>query len=328
MSKREENLIVEELVYRERIERFYVTLQDGVRVWTWRIRNRNRQRNEKFEFFKSGNLPPLVLIHGACAASVIWKHNFEALAASGREVYAIDLPGFGLSDRVEIGRDARGVEEGWTAIIDEWRSLLDIDKMVLVGHSLGAYVSAAYLIRYSSRVERVFFCDPWGWATFNPDIAAYTYNDRPFIQRLLITFIIFIGTIFTPLVILRMFGKFGVLIFKIARPEMFELLGNHTAYYMANINMVNPTGEEAFQKLHLRNGYAKHPMSQRTEHFPANVPMHFLFGSRSWISPSTCEKFIKRFKNITTLTMVQNAGHQIYLENPSTFNSTILQYIQ
>ena len=114
--------------------------------------------------------------------------------------------------------------------------------MVLVGHSLGAYVrlaeckidqksdpitatplyvinwhsfkSAAYLIRYSSRVERVFFCDPWGWATFNPDIAAYTYNERPFVQRLLITFIIFIGTIFTPLVILRMFGKFGVTVGK------------------------------------------------------------------------------------------------------------------
>jgi len=33
-------------------------------------------------------------------------------------------------------------------MIDQWRQLLDIDEMVLVGHSLGAYVSGAYLIRY------------------------------------------------------------------------------------------------------------------------------------------------------------------------------------
>ena len=110
MSKREENLIVEELKYKERIERFYVTLQDGVRVWTWRIRNRNQKRNENFEFIKRGDLAPLVLIHGACAASVIWKHNFEALAAAGREVYAIDLPGFGLSARVrKRERGARAI---------------------------------------------------------------------------------------------------------------------------------------------------------------------------------------------------------------------------
>ena len=57
---------------------------------------------------------------------------------------------------------------------------------------------------------------------------------------------------------------------------MFELLGNHTAYYMANINMINPTGEEAFQKLHLRNGYAKHPMSQVTFRKPLQIMPTFL----------------------------------------------------
>lgn len=252
MSKQEENTIVNALSYRDNIERFYVTLQDGVRIWTWRVCNDTNSQCD---------LAPIVLVHGACAASVIWLHNFEELAKN-RVVYSIDLPGFGLSERVDIGTDARNVERGWATMIDEWRTSLKIEKMILVGHSLGAYVSGAYLIRYPKRVERVFFCDPWGWGEFNPEKSAYTYDEKPFIQRVFITIIIFLGTIFTPLIFLRLFGKFGVLMFKIARPEMFELLGNNAAYYMANINMIKPTGEEAFTKLHLSHGYAKHPMSQ------------------------------------------------------------------
>ena len=58
-----------------------------------------------------------------------------------------------------------------------------LDKQFLVGHSLGAYVSGGYVIRYPERVSRVYFCDPWGWSTFDPKIAAYTYNERPFFQE-------------------------------------------------------------------------------------------------------------------------------------------------
>ena len=80
---------------------------------------------------KYSALPPIVLIHGACAAGVIWKHNFQDLSKE-RKIYAIDLPGFGLSDRIEIGRDPREVEENWTKWIDQWRETMNIDKMVLV----------------------------------------------------------------------------------------------------------------------------------------------------------------------------------------------------
>ena len=69
------------------------------------------------------------------------------------------------------------------------------------------------------------------------------------IKRILITIIIFLGTTFTPLFILRFFGQLGITIFRIARPEMFQLLGVNTAYYCAKLNMINPTGEHAFQEV-------------------------------------------------------------------------------
>ena len=112
------------------------------------------------------------------------------------------------------------------------------------------------------RVERIFFCDPWGWQAFDPQKPAYTYAEKPFIQRILITIMLFIGTLFTPFVILRLFGSFGVKFMKIARPEMVDLLGNNVLDFLAAENMVKPTGEYGFMKLHLRDGYAKHPMSE------------------------------------------------------------------
>jgi pimeloyl-ACP methyl ester carboxylesterase len=53
-----------------------------------------------------GEGPPLVLVHGVYpgASSFEWRRNFAALAQS-RRVYALDLLGFGLSDRPRITYD-------------------------------------------------------------------------------------------------------------------------------------------------------------------------------------------------------------------------------
>jgi pimeloyl-ACP methyl ester carboxylesterase len=79
MSESDESKIVSGLSYRAKIKRFYVTLQSGVRIWTWKVSNEPTHPNK----------PPIVLIHGTCAASVIWLKNFEELSKS-RIVYAID----------------------------------------------------------------------------------------------------------------------------------------------------------------------------------------------------------------------------------------------
>ena len=43
--------------------------------------------------------PPVVLVHGWGVHSYLWRRNIPALVAAGRRVFALDLPGHGLSDR-------------------------------------------------------------------------------------------------------------------------------------------------------------------------------------------------------------------------------------
>ena len=46
--------------------------------------------------------------------------------------------------------------------LEEWREKMKLEKMTLVGHSLGAYMSVAYALKYPTRVSRLVLLSPAG----------------------------------------------------------------------------------------------------------------------------------------------------------------------
>jgi 3-oxoadipate enol-lactonase len=89
----------------------------------------------------------LVLLHGFCESHVIFEDLLPALAAGGR-VICPNMPGHG---DVPWGK-------GWHSLDDAacWlRDLLDalkIDRCILVGHSLGGYIAAAFAELFPERL--------------------------------------------------------------------------------------------------------------------------------------------------------------------------------
>ncbi|CAI5478389.1 unnamed protein product, partial [Closterium sp. Yama58-4] len=62
------------------------------RTWLW--------RGHTIRYQTSGSQgPPVLLIHGFGASSDHWRHTLKALGASGHRVFAIDLLGYGYSDK-------------------------------------------------------------------------------------------------------------------------------------------------------------------------------------------------------------------------------------
>ncbi|KDQ06024.1 hypothetical protein BOTBODRAFT_71125 [Botryobasidium botryosum FD-172 SS1] len=119
--------------------------------------------------------PPTVFLPGYGAGIGFFFLNFPALATwagnRGAEVYAVDWLGMGRSARVPFTVKAKRddidgrVEQAESFFIDaleEWRVKMGHETMSLVGHSLGAYLSTAYALRYPDRVSKLILLSPAG----------------------------------------------------------------------------------------------------------------------------------------------------------------------
>ncbi|MDH5476263.1 MAG: alpha/beta hydrolase [Cyclobacteriaceae bacterium] len=87
---------------------------------------------------QSGSGDTVVLIHGFCETHAIWENIVPELEKT-HHVVAIDLPGFGESDlkENEISIDQIGDQ------VYQYLIQLGIKKCVMVGHSLGGYITLA-----------------------------------------------------------------------------------------------------------------------------------------------------------------------------------------
>lgn len=65
----------------------------------------------------------VLLIHGFGASCNHWRKNIDALAAAGHRVYAIDLLGFGASDKPDLGVGAYGLELWRDLCVDFMRGM-------------------------------------------------------------------------------------------------------------------------------------------------------------------------------------------------------------
>ena len=92
----------------------------------------------------------------------LWALNFEPLSRN-RPLYAFDVMGFGRSSRPSISKDAVLAEAELVESMEEWRKTMKLEKFVLLGHSLGGYLSAAYALTYPQHVKHLVLVDPWGF---------------------------------------------------------------------------------------------------------------------------------------------------------------------
>ncbi|NJM78122.1 MAG: alpha/beta fold hydrolase, partial [Acaryochloridaceae cyanobacterium RU_4_10] len=78
-----------------------------------------------------GEGKPLLLIHGFGATHAHWRKNIPALAEQGYRVYAIDLLGFGASEKPALDYSL----ELWETLVrDFWHSQIN-QPAIVVGNS-------------------------------------------------------------------------------------------------------------------------------------------------------------------------------------------------
>lgn len=98
-----------------------------------------------------GEGSPVLLLHGWPTSSFLWRNVMPAIARSNR-VVAIDLPGFGASDK-PAGADYDF--DFYATVIDSTLAALEIDSLGLAVHDLGGPVGLDWARRNQDRVSRI-----------------------------------------------------------------------------------------------------------------------------------------------------------------------------
>ncbi|MCB9716628.1 MAG: alpha/beta fold hydrolase [Myxococcales bacterium] len=118
----------------------YAELPDGTRV----------------RYVDEGEGPAVVLVHGFAASMDTWRTLRPELAADHR-VLALDLKGFGWSERPEGDYSPLAQARLVFALMDQ----RGIERATLVAHSWGSSVALAMALEHPERIERIALYDAW-----------------------------------------------------------------------------------------------------------------------------------------------------------------------
>jgi pimeloyl-ACP methyl ester carboxylesterase len=105
-------------------------------TWLW--------QGHQIRYTVVGTGKPLILIHGFGASIGHWRKNIPVLAEAGYRVFAIDLLGFGGSDKAQISYSVELWEE---LLADFWTAKVQ-EPAVFIGNSIGALLSLMMLTHH------------------------------------------------------------------------------------------------------------------------------------------------------------------------------------
>lgn len=109
----------------------------------------------RYREFGSPDAAPVLLLHGGSSSATTWDRLAATLATAGLRTVAADLRGH--------GRSSRTASYPLTGYRDDILGLLDalaLDRLALVGHSLGAHVASLIAQEQPARITRLVLEEP------------------------------------------------------------------------------------------------------------------------------------------------------------------------
>ncbi|KAG6331712.1 hypothetical protein ID866_7373 [Astraeus odoratus] len=321
--------------------------------------------------------PPAVVLHGYGAGLGFFFRNYPTLATwaghRGTNVYALDWLGMGRSARVpfhvkakrdDVSGRVREAESFFVSSLEEWREKMGLEKMTLIGHSLGAYFSVAYALRYPTRVNKLILLSPAGVphdpnnltapsreltdtgdATSSvsaPAAAPASTNDVKRIRNeqreakrqesrtvKLITYLWEEG--WSPFQVVRCTLFWGPMLVGKYSSRRFSGLTEDEVRdiheYIVNITLAKGSGEYCISHILAPFAHARMPLVDRIA--ALRIPITFVYGEHDWMDPvgglQSLEKLRQAGNHHGRMFVVPGAGHHVYLDNPKAVNDLLTE---
>ncbi|KAG8702038.1 hypothetical protein FRC08_003736 [Ceratobasidium sp. 394] len=248
--------------------------------------------------------------------------------------------------REDIDGRVNEAESFFLDALEEWRQKMGIEKMSLIGHSLGAYLSTAYALRYPDRVNQLILLSPAGVPrdpnnTEEPSreldpapshagsatgtavpatearVAALKAEQRAAKReestfRKVATYLWEEG--WSPFQIVRSAMFYGPWLVGKYSGRRFDLTDEDKRDmhdYIWHITRAKGSGEYCISHLLAPGAHARRPLVDRVKDI--KVPITFVYGDHDWMDPKggrASLEALKRAGNFgSRMYMIQNAGH-------------------
>jgi pimeloyl-ACP methyl ester carboxylesterase len=251
---------------------------------------------------------PVVLFHGTAAWSELWRRTIDALAATGFNVIALDLPPFGFSDR-----PGGYTRQEQAARVNDVLDQLRIGPAIIVGHSFGAGAATEFAMRYTQRARGLVLVDAALGLTEPPSDAPRLLQPK-WVREILVSL-----TITNPLATKALLKS---LIEKKERalPEYIEILQRPTV-------LRGSTPDIADWLLYFAGSDRTALSADRGAYARMKIPVAILWGDKDSVTPVAQARDLGTLLPQSTLTLLPGLGHIPQIEDPDMFNPALLKIL-
>jgi pimeloyl-ACP methyl ester carboxylesterase len=248
------------------------------------------QDNTVVHYLEAGQGPVLILIHGLGSSANVWCDDIGLLATDYR-VIAVDLPGYGKSDRPKADYSV----EYQAGMIKNFIEALGVDKVTLVGNSFGGWIAALVALDSPDRVSRLVLVDSAG---LRREAAQTDVPPNPATREEEKT------------LLLALFAD---------KSKVTESLVNEQWDYRKDIRATVQAAIESFKN--------KAPfLDNRLQNI--KVPTLIIWGEQDMLVPlEVAERFTSGIRG-SKLIVINNAGHQPQAEQPKAFTRAVKGFVK
>ncbi|XP_071711113.1 pheophytinase, chloroplastic [Rutidosis leptorrhynchoides] len=286
--------------------------KDGYKFWTW--------RGHKIHYVEEGEGFPIVLIHGFGASAFHWRYNIPELAKKYK-VYAVDLLGFGWSEKALVDYDALV----WRDQVADFLKEIVKEPTILVGNSLGGFTALVAAEAMQQQVVGIALLNSAGQFG-SPDDATTTETEDSPLQKFLVKPL---KEVFQRIVL-------GFLFWQAKQPARVESVLKSVYKNTANVDDYliesitkpadDPNAGEVYYRLMTRFMSNQRKYTLDSVLSKLSCPLLLVWGDLDpWVGPAKANR-IKEFYPNTSIVNLQ-AGHCPHDEVPELVNKALVDWL-
>lgn len=243
-------------------------------------------RGKKIFYESVGEGLPIVFIHGSMGNHVSWE--FQKQLSEKYRLVLLDLPGHGESDPL----DEENSVKLYADYVAEFVRGLGIEKMVVVGHSLGGAICIQLALDYPDLLRAIVLVGTGAKLGVLPTILeALRTNFEESIE-------LAIG---------------GMAFAENANPELIEMAKNECL--------------KCKQQVGYSDFAACNNFDVRERISEINIPTLIIVGAEDKLTPVKWSQYLNEKISNSSLKIIESAGHMVMIEQPEELNQAMLTFI-